>query len=196
MHNSSDVTFLQARWFFFTWNLDLKVLMQPSLGFMTSQSPLLSFWFQPNPSTKMVTSKGSDWLTHFWLAHQNHCMEFHKSFQEASAEDPLQSLCFSVWGQILLFSVLWHMWVDFLVSFSNTKFLYGNSKTETIINLRFSFNISSSKCHLNVLFMNMIFNINQALRSHIEQKNMKIWPCTREPPSWLFKLNKEHNARL
>ena len=46
-----------------------------------------------------IAALSSDWLRHFWLLLWNHGTEFNKTWQKASSQRPLPSLCFLVWSK-------------------------------------------------------------------------------------------------
>ena len=54
--------------------------------------------FQVDLKNKMA-ALAYDWLRHFWLLLWNHWTEFNESWQKASSQRPLPSLCFSGWSK-------------------------------------------------------------------------------------------------
>ena len=46
-----------------------------------------------------MAALSSDWLRHFWLLLWNHWTEFNETWQKASSQRPLPSLCFSGWSK-------------------------------------------------------------------------------------------------
>ena len=46
-----------------------------------------------------IAALSSDWLRHFWLLLWNHWTEFNETWQKASSQRPLPSLCFSGWSK-------------------------------------------------------------------------------------------------
>ena len=46
-----------------------------------------------------IPALSSDWLRHFWLLLWNHWTEFNETWQKASSQRPLPSLCFSGWSK-------------------------------------------------------------------------------------------------